>query len=58
MLIHDDVIATGGTAAATARLAEKAGGQVIGYAFLIELRALDGRAQLGDGFPIHAVLAL
>lgn len=58
VLIHDDVIATGGTAAATGRLAEKAGGQVLGYAFLVELGALDGRAQLDRRFQIHAVLTL
>jgi adenine phosphoribosyltransferase len=55
VLIVDDVIATGGTAAASARLAEKLGGTVVGLTFLLELAALDGRAQL-DGRRVHAVL--
>lgn len=46
--IIDDVIATGGTAAATARLVERLGGQVVGLAFVIELAFLDGAAAL-DG---------
>jgi adenine phosphoribosyltransferase len=48
VLIVDDVLATGGTAAATARLAEKLGASVVGFAFLIELGFLGGRAALGD----------
>jgi len=56
VLIHDDVIATGGTAAATARLVERAGAEVVGFAFLIELEFLKGRAQLPDGLPVHVVL--
>nr|WP_210375456.1 adenine phosphoribosyltransferase [Rhodothermus bifroesti] len=58
VLIHDDVIATGGTAEATIRLVERAGGQVVGCAFLIELMALKGRRRLPDHIPIHAVLQL
>jgi adenine phosphoribosyltransferase len=46
VLIVDDVLATGGTAAAAARLVERSGGQVIGVACLIELEALAGRGQL------------
>src|SRR3954470_670354 len=42
VLIVDDVIATGGTAAATARLVERLGGQVVGFAFVIELGFLEG----------------
>jgi len=48
VLIVDDVLATGGTAGATARLVEKLGGEVAGFAFLIELAFLPGREQLGD----------
>ncbi len=48
VLIVDDVLATGGTAAATARLAERLGGTVVGFAFLIELGFLDGRAVLAE----------
>ncbi len=48
VLIVDDLLATGGTAAATARLIAQLGGEVLGCLFLIELLALDGRAALGD----------
>ncbi|MDY6782499.1 MAG: adenine phosphoribosyltransferase [Cyanobacteriota bacterium] len=48
VLIVDDLIATGGTAKATADLVEKAGGQVLGFAFIIELRDLGGRSLLND----------
>ena len=47
-LIVDDVLATGGTAAATARLIEKLGATVCGYAFLLELKFLNGRERLGS----------
>lgn len=58
VLIHDDVIATGGTAAATFRLAEFAEASVVGFSFLVELTALKGRDALGDDVRIHAVLPL
>ncbi len=48
ILIVDDVLATGGTASATARLVETLGGQVVGLAFLLELCELEGRSRLGD----------
>ena len=48
VLIVDDVLATGGTAAATAALLEKAGGVVVGLSFLMELTFLGGRAKLDD----------
>jgi adenine phosphoribosyltransferase len=48
VLVIDDVLATGGTAAATARLVEALGGVVAGLGFLIELVALGGRSQLGE----------
>jgi len=47
-LIHDDVLATGGTSKAMADLVEQLGGEVVGMAFLIELDFLKGREQLGD----------
>ena len=53
-LIVDDVLATGGTAAATVRLVEKLGGVVVGLGFLIELAFLDGRSKLGG----HDVVSL
>ncbi len=56
VLIHDDVIATGGTAAAAARLVERVGAEVVGFAFLIELVALHGRDKLPEGLPVHVVL--
>jgi adenine phosphoribosyltransferase len=48
VLIIDDVLATGGTAAATAELVERLGGQVAGIAVLIELSDLGGRERLAD----------
>ncbi len=54
VLIVDDLIATGGTAAAAVKLARQAGAQVLGASFLIELTALGG-AQALD-VPYHAVL--
>ena len=48
VLIIDDVLATGGTAAATCRLVEELGGIVVGLGFLLEIRALKGREKLGD----------
>lgn len=46
VLIVDDLLATGGTAAAAARLVEELGGRVVGMVFLIELGFLNGRSQL------------
>jgi adenine phosphoribosyltransferase len=48
VLIHDDVLATGGTSKAMAGLVEQLGGEVVGMAFLIELDFLKGREQLSD----------
>ena len=46
ILIIDDVLATGGTAGATISLVEQLGGEVVGLAFLIELKFLEGRKSL------------
>ena len=46
VLIVDDLLATGGTARAATQLVRECGGEVVGLAFLIELAALNGRAQL------------
>ena len=54
VLVVDDLIATGGTAAATVELARKGGADVVACAFLIELAALEGRTRLD--VPVHAVL--
>ncbi|MEO6571269.1 MAG: adenine phosphoribosyltransferase [Ilumatobacteraceae bacterium] len=48
ILIVDDVLATGGTAAATSRLVETLGGEIVGLGFLIEITDLGGRARQGD----------
>ncbi|HVH54472.1 MAG TPA: adenine phosphoribosyltransferase, partial [Actinomycetota bacterium] len=56
VLIVDDVLATGGTARATARLVERIGGKVVGIAFLIELGFLDGRQQL-DGYDLFTLIS-
>ena len=55
VLLVDDLLATGGTAAATAQLVEKAGGQVIGAAFVIELGFLPGRERLGS-MPVSSLI--
>jgi adenine phosphoribosyltransferase len=55
VLVVDDVIATGGTAGATARLVERLGGVVTGFAFLIELEFLAGRQKI-DHYRLHSVV--
>ena len=55
ILIIDDVLATGGTAAATAKLVETLGGEIAGLSFLIELDALKGRSKLGER-PITSLM--
>jgi adenine phosphoribosyltransferase len=57
VLVVDDVLATGGTAAATAQLVEKLGGVVVGFSFLMELAFLPGRAALGDA-QIHTLVVV
>jgi len=56
VLIVDDLLATGGTAAALAELIEGAGATIAGCAFLVELRFLGGRERLG-GYDVHSLLA-
>jgi adenine phosphoribosyltransferase len=55
VLIVDDLLATGGTAQATANLMTKLGAKVAGYAFVVELGDLGGRKRLGDSL-VHALL--
>ena len=55
VLIHDDVLATGGTARAAVELVEKAGGQVVLLSFLMELKALGGREKL-SGHPVKCLM--
>ena len=56
VLIVDDVLATGGTARATAQLVERLGGKVVGIACLIELSFLNGREQL-EGYDFFSLIA-
>ncbi len=55
VIIIDDLLATGGTAAAAARLVERLGGVVAGFGFLVELGFLDGRKVL-SAYDIHSLL--
>ncbi|MCC6273555.1 MAG: adenine phosphoribosyltransferase [Deltaproteobacteria bacterium] len=55
VLIVDDLLATGGTAAAAAHLVEKMGGKVAELAFVIELAFLNGRKALGD-YPVFSLI--
>lgn len=57
VLVVDDVLATGGTAAATVSLIEQAGGVVVGLAFLLELAFLSGRSRLA-GRPVDVILTV
>jgi adenine phosphoribosyltransferase len=55
VLVHDDVLATGGTACAICNLAEQLGGVVVGTAFVIELAFLEGRKQL-DQYDVFSLI--
>lgn len=55
ILVVDDVLATGGTAAATCRLVTGLGGVVVGLGVLLELAFLDGRRKLG-GVPVESLI--
>jgi len=55
VLIIDDLMATGGTAEATAKLVENLGCELVGFAFIVELLALAGREKL-PGVPIHSLV--
>ena len=48
VLVHDDLLATGGTASASAELIKKLGGEVCGFAFVIELANLNGKNKLNE----------
>ena len=54
VIVHDDLIATGGTASAVAELVQRRGGEVVAFAFLIELTALGGRNELTA--PTHSLI--
>jgi len=55
VVIHDDVLATGGTVEAIRGLVERLGGEVVGACFIIELTFLGGRERL-DGLDLHALI--
>ena len=55
VLLLDDLLATGGTAAATVSLLERLGARIVGIRFLIELGFLDGRRRLG-GHPVTSLV--
>ena len=57
VLVIDDLLATGGTAKATATMIEQLGGIVAGFAFIIELDGLNGREKL-EGYDIYAMMNL
>jgi adenine phosphoribosyltransferase len=57
VLIVDDLLATGGTAAGAAKLVELLGASVVGFVFFIELTDLAGRGRL-DGYDVHALVSL
>jgi adenine phosphoribosyltransferase len=56
IVIHDDVLATGGTVAAICGLVERLGGEVVGACFIIELTFLSGRERL-NGLDMHALIS-
>lgn len=56
VLVVDDLLATGGTAQAACKLVKKAGGNLVGAAFLIELEALNGRDKLTDCGKVVSML--
>jgi adenine phosphoribosyltransferase len=56
VLVHDDLLATGGTAKALCELVELVGGEVVACGFLIELAFLSGRSRLA-GYDVEALIA-
>lgn len=58
VLIHDDLIATGGTAAAAADLVTQLGGNIIGFSFIIELSFLKGQEKLNRIAPTHSLIKI
>jgi adenine phosphoribosyltransferase len=56
VLVHDDLLATGGTAKALCELVEQLSGQVVGCHFLIELAFLDGRSRL-SGYDVRSLIS-
>lgn len=58
VLIHDDLIATGGSASAATELVERLGAEVAGYSFIVSLKAFQGEDKLSEGIPVDTLLTL
>lgn len=58
VVIHDDLMATGGSAKAAAELIKELGGVVVGYSFILELGFLKGRSKLERGIPVHSLIEI
>ena len=56
VLVHDDVLATGGTASAVAKLVARAGGEIVQFNFLLELTFLNGRDKVAT-WPVRSLLS-
>jgi adenine phosphoribosyltransferase len=56
VLLHDDLLATGGTARAVCELADRLGAEVVGCVFLVELTFLGGRERL-EPYPVHSLIS-
>ena len=56
IIIIDDLLATGGTASAAGKLIKKAGANLIGYAFLVEITGLNGRKELDSNLIVESVI--
>ena len=56
VVVVDDLLATGGTAAACAELVQRVGGELCGFAFIVELADLAGQAKLPSGVPVDSLL--
>ena len=56
VLVVDDLLATGGTAAAAGELVRLAGGKLVGFAFIIELSGLNGREALQEGLYVNSLI--
>jgi adenine phosphoribosyltransferase len=54
--LHDDLLATGGTARAVCELADRLGAEVVGCVFLVELTFLGGRERL-EPYPVHSLIS-
>ena len=56
VIVVDDLLATGGTASAAGKLIREVGGQLIGYAFLVELTELHGRKKLDSNLIVESII--